>query len=386
MTRDHAGDGPRQRAAVVVNPTKFDDMAPVVEVLRRVSEEQGWDDPLILETTPEETGTPQARLAVEQGVDVVCALGGDGTVRAVATALVGTQMPLGLLPGGTGNLLARNLDLPLEDLEWSLRIALTGHDRKVDVGVLHIDSQSGDPAPTGDGLPTGDGSPEGDRSPESGSAAAADEPSGSEGQEHLFLVMAGVGFDADVMVQAPEDLKARVGWAAYLVSGARNLYGPRFGATLSFDDDAPQHRQIRTAIIGNCGRLQGGVELLPGASVDDGALDALLLSPQGIVGWAGVAARVLTKQRKGHSRVEHRRCTTVRVVLDHPQEVQLDGDPVGQGSVLTSTVRRGALTVRVPLASSLNGDTTRVVEDVSTVPTTTNPQISSSSQSASATG
>lgn len=303
----------------MINPTKFDDTAPLEEMLCRISREHGWAEPLILETTEEDNGTGQARDAIAEGVDVVCAFGGDGTVRAVAAALIDTDVPLGLLPGGTGNLLARNLDLPIDDPAAAFRVCLTGQDRRIDVGMLNV-------------VVPGD--------------------TQQEAKDHCFLVMAGVGFDADVMAQAPEDLKAQMGWVAYLVSGLRNLNGHRFRITVAFDEGEPEHRRVRSVIIGNCGRLQGGVELFPDAQLDDDTLDVVLLAPRGIIGWAGVAARVLTKQRKGHHRVEHHRCRGLMVHLDEAQEVQLDGDPIGPGLVLTATVRPDVLSVRVSAEST----------------------------------
>ncbi|GAB78658.1 lipid kinase, YegS/Rv2252/BmrU family [Austwickia chelonae] len=316
---DEAGEkGARPIAAVVINPSKFTEPAKVRATISRVCQEEGWALPLFYETSKEDTGTGQTREALAREVDLVCALGGDGTVRAVAAGLIGSDTPLGVLPGGTGNLLARNLALPLDNLSAALRVALTGENRAIDVGVVNID------------IP---------------------EDAQTEPQDHYFLVMAGVGFDADVVAQAPEDLKAHVGWAAYLVSGAKNLGGHRFAATLVFDEEESSHRRVRSVIIGNCGRLQGGVELLPDAEVDDGALDAVVLSPKGLVGWAGVGVRLLTKQRKGHPMVEHRRCTTMSITLDHPQEVQLDGDPIGPGLVLTVAVRQHALLIRTTTGS-----------------------------------
>ena len=107
----------RRRLTVVYNPMKVEDLDADRKVVADACRRQGWDEPAWIETTPEETGEKQGREAVEAGADVVATLGGDGTVRAVATALVGTDVALGLLPGGTGNLLARNLDLPVE--EWA---------------------------------------------------------------------------------------------------------------------------------------------------------------------------------------------------------------------------------------------------------------------------
>ncbi len=310
---DTAPSAPPHVAAVVVNPTKFDDLGPVRATLARVAKERGWGEPRLLETTAEDPGTGQARQAREEGADVICALGGDGTVRAVAAALVDTDTPLGLLPGGTGNLLARNLDLPIDDLAEAFRVCLDGVDRRIDVGLLDVTRPG--KARTG-------------------------------AKDHIFLIMAGVGFDAQVMARAPEDLKAQVGWAAYLVSGMSQLAGPRFAARVTFDEAPPMHRRIRSLIVGNVGRLQGGLELLPDAQVDDGHLDVVLLSPKGLAGWGAVAARVITKRRKGHDRVEHARCQSMVVRLTEAQEVQLDGDPIGLALTLTVTVKPLALAVR----------------------------------------
>ncbi|HET9899031.1 MAG TPA: acylglycerol kinase family protein, partial [Streptosporangiaceae bacterium] len=95
------------RAAVVVNPTKLDDDEAFRKSVRRAMDDHGWDEPLWLETTPEDPGRGQAESAVSAGADLVLACGGDGTVTACAEGVTGTGVPLAIIPMGTGNLLAR---------------------------------------------------------------------------------------------------------------------------------------------------------------------------------------------------------------------------------------------------------------------------------------
>jgi diacylglycerol kinase (ATP) len=126
-------DSARYRAALIVNPTKTDvrRLASTAEAICRF---EGWNPPLVLETTLEDSGEGATTRALDEGVDVVIAAGGDGTIRAVASALAGTSTPMGIVPLGTGNLLARNIDLVLDKTEWALRIALWGRNREIDVG------------------------------------------------------------------------------------------------------------------------------------------------------------------------------------------------------------------------------------------------------------
>ncbi|WP_426564420.1 diacylglycerol/lipid kinase family protein [Angustibacter sp. McL0619] len=305
-------DDRTRRAAVIINPTKFDDLDAVREQVTKVCRAQGWAEPLFLETTEDDHGAGQAKQALDEGVDLVCPLGGDGTVREVASAMVHTGVPLGLLPGGTGNLLARNLELPLDSVDDALTVALRGVDQAIDVGIVEFDSSGEDEGP----------------------------------DSRVFLVMAGLGFDAQMMAGTPEKLKARFGWLAYAVSGARHITGPRAKARIVADDQSEFTRRVRTVLVGNCGTLTGGIRLIPDAEVDDGWLDVVTLSPKGVVSWASVAARVLT--RRGHHRVERIRCRTLEVRVDRPTEAQLDGDVVGQVRALRARVDPGALLIRLP--------------------------------------
>ena len=289
------------KAAVIVNPTKHENVAAFRSVVAAAMARHGWAEPLWLETTPAETGQGLTRSALAAQVDLVLASGGDGTVTACAEGLAGSAVPLGVLPAGTGNLLARNLGLPL-NLDEALAVGLGGTDRRLDVGTAN---------------------------------------------GRTFVAMAGLGFDAELLDSTGEPLKRRLGWAAYVVSGLRHLGARPVRASLRADGGPVLRRRASSVLIGNVGTLQGGLALLPGAEPDDGVLDLLVLTARGLAGWAALAADVLLRRRRtSHlARIAFR---DLHVALDRPQLWELDGEVIGRTRQLRVTVRPGALLVRVP--------------------------------------
>ncbi|HLR44561.1 MAG TPA: diacylglycerol kinase family protein [Brevibacterium sp.] len=298
----------RNRAALVINPTKAG-ADEVRRLLLRLSREEQWDDPLVLETTEDDSGEGPARRAVEEGVTLVIAAGGDGTVRAVAGVLVGTGIALGIVPLGTGNLLARNLDIVLDRSEWALRTALTGRSALIDTGRIRT-------AP--------------------------------DGEAHTFLVMAGIGFDAEVMGSVNEELKDRMGWFAYVEAGSRRLLGHRVPVTISTDGGEERAAKVRSVVAGNCGRLQGGLWLFPDAVIDDGLIDLLIVSPRNLAEWVGVAASIMGKRvRRGlHTATLQAERFTIR--SQEAVDVQVDGDAHGKTDFLELTVEPASLYVQRP--------------------------------------
>jgi diacylglycerol kinase family enzyme len=300
-----------RRVAVVVNPAKA-----VGDELRgalvRLCETQGWAEPLWLETTVEDPGEGQAREALEAGVDVVIAAGGDGTVRCVAEVLAGTGVPLGLVPLGTGNLLARNLGIDLTDPVSAAYDVLNGTESTVDVVRATLDHSD---------------------------------------DEKVFLVMAGLGYDAAIMADTVDVLKDRMGWLAYVEAGIRKLPGKPVKAKISIDGARPIGRRIRSVMIGNCGRIMGGVEIFPEAKFDDGVLDLLVMSPKGRLGWLGVVAGVFGKNKNETESVDYFQGKSAEITLDHEQEFQLDGDHLGTGKHLSVRVEPDALKIRMTAAA-----------------------------------
>jgi diacylglycerol kinase family enzyme len=306
----------RHSVTVIVNPTKVD-VEEVRTALEQAAGSAGLAPPKIVETTEEDPGFGQARAALADDAELVCALGGDGTVRAVAQALVGTGVPLGLLPGGTGNLLARNLG-GVESLEDAAGVAFTGQDRTIDVGWLVVE-------------PT--------EAQRSGIPEVAD-------NVHCFTVMAGVGFDAQMMGDAPEGVKDKAGWAAYVASGGKHLNDPPFALDLVVDGQPSPTRKARTVVVGNCGELTGGMVLLPDALLDDGRLDVVTVSPDTLGHWIGVAARVLAGRDDGPS-LERSAGQDITVRVDPPQLCEVDGDVLTEASELRFVVQPACLVVRV---------------------------------------
>ncbi len=308
--------------AFVANPTK-PDVADLHDAVRAACADRDLPEPLWFETTETDPGVGQAREAVRRGANVVVALGGDGTVRAVAEALVGTGIPMGLVPMGTGNLLARNLDLPLSDPKAAIRIALTGRDRVIDVGWLTLDGP--------------------------------DQPLATVRDEHLFLVIAGLGFDAAMVADTGAALKARVGWMAYFLAGVRHLHGTRSKVHIRIDDRPPVTTRLRSLLVGNCGRLPGGITLLPDALLDDGWLDIAAIDTRGgVVGWAQLLGEVVlqgygvrTDLPAKIGRIDHARARAIQLLVQAGEHVQVDGEVLGRATEVNVRVDPGALVVRV---------------------------------------
>jgi len=286
---------------VVVHPGKHDDLQGFQGVVGKAMTNLGWSEPLWLETSLADTGERLARSAVASGVDVVLASGGDGTITACAAGVADTGIPLGVLPCGTGNLLARNLGLPL-DLEGALAVALTGRDKPLDVGMAN---------------------------------------------GRAFVVMAGLGFDAEMFAGVSEELKKRAGWIAYVLSGLRHLWDLPTRMVLQADGGPPLRRWASGVTVGNVGTLQGNVQLLPDAVPDDGVLNVAVLTAWGVAGWLGLAADVLLLRHKT-ARLTRLTCRELVVDAGRARSWEVDGDTIASARRLSVSVRPGSLLVRVP--------------------------------------
>ncbi|WP_231819035.1 diacylglycerol/lipid kinase family protein [Microbacterium resistens] len=324
MTTD---DRPRSHAALVVNPVKAD--APRLRtMLQSMSASMGWAPPAILETSVEDPGQEATRTALAGGASAVLVAGGDGTVRAVSEAMAGTGVPLAIIPSGTGNLLARNLALPLDDPLGMIRAVFRGDVHPVDIGWAEITRPD------------------------------------TTTSEHAFVVLAGIGLDADMIANTRPDLKKSVGWVAYVDGAARSLAGAKPFRVVYAVDDAKLHSvKVHSMLFANCGTLPAGISLIPDASIADGGLDVAVIQPSGPFGWLAVwrtvwwQNSVLRRTQAGRRMIElagqsrsirYLSGKAAEAAAQEPAPIELDGDEFGAAVRIRCRIDPGALLVVLP--------------------------------------
>ena len=316
--------GEAQRVGVVYNPSK-PGVAAAIEILERTLAANGHPQALVRTTRVDEPGSEAARELIAEGVDLLIAAGGDGTVRAVAAALAHHEGPkprLGILPMGTGNLLARNLYIPVSDVAACVNIALNGVGQDVDAIEMTTTGTTG------------------------------------EETEHTFFVMSGAGFDALVMNDTNEEIKAKFGWVAYVQSGMKHMLGRSHPVRISVDGGEPRILPMRSVLIANCGRLQGGIRLADMTDVHDGKLEVIVASPRDLMEWGLLMAKVMRRTILGSPRIELpviRHLVGSEVVLEFPdgaQPVEVDGDPAPSAHRISARVLPAAVDMRSVLIAN----------------------------------
>lgn len=316
------------RLGIIWNPAKTTRQALDTALDKAVAAER-LDDPrwresvLWFETTEDDPGQGAAERAIEAGAAAVVAAGGDGTVRAVAEHLAqsGADVELGIVPLGTGNLLARNLGVPLTGAAAAFRRVLSGRPRTIDVGWLEIDLDGGT-------------------------------------RRHAFAVMAGFGLDAHMITETDDDLKDKVGWLAYVESLGRALSASgTLDVTITADGQVLERDSAHTLLVGNCGMLQAGITLLPDADPGDGELDLLVLSADGAAGWVDTLRNMvwdngIKRALAGGASAEssesatHRRLESLQIELSEPRVFEIDGEDLGESTRAAVSVQPGAVRVR----------------------------------------
>ncbi|MDP9470089.1 MAG: hypothetical protein M3Q71_05390 [Chloroflexota bacterium] len=294
-----AGSERPRRIVAIVNPATRRNAHRIIENLWQ---EAPTGVELDIRLTPAARSATDLTREVLPGTDMVVAIGGDGTVGEVATALRGTGVPLGIVPAGSTNIVARDLGIPRAPAA-AIAVLFGAHRRiPLDVGLCG---------------------------------------------EHAFLHMAGAGLDSRLFGAANPGLKRRIGWLAYLPPGGRELLRPPARFEVSTDDEVHEVTSPLVLVANGGSIITPRLTLYPGFRKDDGYLDVLIFTASNPIRVVRTLGRLATRHLDCSPFVLHRRARRVTLSADPPLPVQLDGDVVTRTPV-SFTLDPMALVVIVP--------------------------------------
>lgn len=293
--------GPSALVHVIINPAAGKDQ-PILKTLNAVMQTAGLDWEVMI-TKDIGDGRKLAQAAAEAGADIVAVHGGDGTVMEVASGLIGTGIPIAILPGGTANVMAAELGVPNDLTEACALIANPEASlRYVDMG------QVGD---------------------------------------HYFALRCSMGFEAAMVEGADRDLKDRVGVLAYGLSALQALADPTIARYQLWLDGLELEMEGLTCIIANSGTMGApGILLAPNIAIHDGLLDVVVVRKADLPSLVSLAASVVGGT-ENQGNMAHWQVKEVRVTSDPPQSVQADGEIIGQ-TPIEAKVLPQAMRVIVP--------------------------------------
>jgi diacylglycerol kinase (ATP) len=270
--------------------------------LRRVLERRGLTDVFWREVGKSRFAPEQVRRALAEDVDLIYVWGGDGMVQRCVDVVAGSEAAVAIIPAGTANLLATNLGIPKE-IDAAVEVGLTGERRSIDVGRLNGE---------------------------------------------CFAVMAGAGFDARMIGDADGGLKERVGRLAYVWTGAKNIRQKPFRAKIVVDGARWYDGEASCILLGNVGKLFGGVEAFEDAHPDDGVLELGVVSADGVKEWAGTIARAVVGTASKSPHAFTTKVHSVRIKLDRKVPYEIDGGDRKKVRKLRVEIQPGAVQICVP--------------------------------------
>jgi len=262
----------------------------------------GVTDPLWFEVPKSKMAPPRVRDALDGGAGLLFVWGGDGMVQRCIDALVGSDACLAIIPAGTANLFASNIDIP-KDIRAAIEVGLHGQRRALDVGRIN--------------------------------------------GEH-FAVMAGAGFDALMIRDADGAWKDRLGRLAYVVTGAKHLRNARVGMRVRIDGEKWFAGSASCVLVGNVGKVMGNIAAFPDARPDDGLLEIGVVTAKGLWQWSRTLARTASGDAASSPFVETARGRKFDVRFARPTPYELDGGDRKKTDRLRIKVRPRAVTVCVP--------------------------------------
>ncbi|MDY7089776.1 MAG: YegS/Rv2252/BmrU family lipid kinase [Actinomycetota bacterium] len=291
-----------RRIAVVAHQKKT--LGGGLDELRRRLTDAGIDDLLWYEVPKSKKAPAAVKKALKSKVDRLLVWGGDGMVQRSLDVVgrTGAKTPVGIIPAGTGNLLATNLGIPA-DLPEAVDIALHGSKHRIDLGRF-------------------------------------------EG-EH-FGVMAGVGFDGAMISDADRNLKDRLGKLAYVWAGVRHVNEAAATATIKIDGTTWFDDEASCVLIGNVGMITGGIHAFDDAKPDDGWLDVGVATAQGALQWARALGTMAVGRSDSSPFVRTTRARRIDVKLQSKMEYELDGGARTKTKSFTAEVAPGAVKICVP--------------------------------------
>ncbi len=291
-----------QRVLIILNPVSGQqDPAETRQLLEdRFAREQISYE--VRETKESGDALRWAQHAASEGFDLVVASGGDGTIMEAMSGLIKSDslIPLAQIPAGTANLLARALLIPTTP-DAALEVIFTGKAERLDVGYL----------------------PDEDR---------------------YFALVAGAGYDAQLIGDASRELKNTLGFAAYLVTGIKNMFKLR-PARIELEVDGKKRRvRAHTLMIVNVGQIgDGAIALGPNIHPHDGKLDLMIVSSATVLGALRILLRILTRRFDGQGDLQYISASRIRINARPPLPTEIDGEQLGQTPLYAEAVPEGAL-------------------------------------------
>lgn len=266
-----------------------------------------------IEATTKENGAGKmAHEALSRKVDLLVVSGGDGTVMEVLQAAIGSNVPVAVIPAGTGNLLSVNLGIPSK-VPDAVHIALSGKPFKLDLGK------------------TGNG--------------------------EYFAIMGGIGLDAQMIHDADREAKRKLGKAAYLWAALKNIKRRHAYVEITLDGQAPLRRRAKMVIVANMGKVTGGLEAIPTASPNDGLLDVGIVSAETMGQWLRLIGYALMGRTQSAPELDVRQAKKIRIRTPWPQPAQLDGESEGDVELWDIEAVPEAVQIMLPIDAPAAADT-----------------------------
>ena len=305
-TQSEKGAPTQRHALLIANPAahgltedayRFDDICTFLN-------EHSWQVDVHFTHSIEEA-RKRVRKAVEDQIDMVIAVGGDGTIHTTIQELAGSETILGVLPGGTFNTWARETGIPFDDA-GAREILVNGRVRNIDLG--HVNKQ-------------------------------------------YFLLLAGVGFGARITHVVKAKQRKRFGILGYLLTAIQIGFAyPGFAATVKIDDQTI-YEDCFQIVIGNTQMYGTAFKFTENARCDDGCLDVCIIRRPGRLARAIVMLDFLLRRKHRQKWRHYHVCQSVTIYTRKPLPFSADGEPLGS-TPATFTIAPGALKVIVPQHTS----------------------------------